>query len=171
MTFNCMMGVVNRSVFTAWLFSKKIWNYLSYGVCILGWFDTCQIFKLLCIALPIWQGTGYSSCFRTGPPQMEANAASENVMSEVLGFFACGWCSWCNGRDNSHLLREKVWRCGRQTWIILDALCDNWWISWIYFPLIKPTRWAWSVVLVCGTHYYLVYFYTFGKMAAVTRFL
>lgn len=77
---------------------------------------------------------------------MEANAASENVMSEVLGFFACGWCSWCNGRDNSHLLREKVWRCGRQTWIILDVLCDNWWISWIYFPLIKPTRWAWSVV-------------------------
>lgn len=59
----------------------------------MGRFDTCQIFKLFFV-LPFLFGKGQVILpALEQPPPMGAGAASENVMSGVLGFFACAWCS------------------------------------------------------------------------------
>lgn len=55
-------------------------------------FKTCQIFKLLSV-LPFLFGRGQVilTAFEQSP-QMGAVLASENVISKVLGLFACVWC-------------------------------------------------------------------------------
>lgn len=71
---------------------------------------------------------------------MGAVWAPENVISKSLGFFFAGvWCRWCICLMYLHLF----WRCEKQMWVILVALCDN-----LYgrgFLLVQPTRWAWFV--------------------------